>query len=234
MNTFLYLIDMSHAGNTSGVDRYISTLLRGLRGIPHLDICWIHLRHDNELLFSKEEQMEYYTKITIPLPQDYDAIIAEKYWIKRYNQQILRLTRHLFEGRDNCVLHLHTLNLIDLALLIKEHFPCKIITHLHCIPWKGSFNSDRLKFHRLYEDYYVRKKWEDKNSFLTNHGELQSYTQADKIVCVTECAAVFLQKVMQIPERKIAIIPNGIDDFRKDPMPATTANRQSIKILRTQ
>ena len=213
----LFLIDMAHADNTSGVDRYLETLLIGLAAYPFIHIHWIHLRDDNIMLLHCEEQHDSYTKITIPLPQQYNEIIAERFWIRQYNEQVFRLTEHLFRGKQNCILHLHTLNLIDLTVFIREQVPCKIITHLHCIPWKMHYNTDKRKFNELYQQVYVNESPEvNVNDFITNNCELQSYTDADHVVCVTRCAVDFLTKVMGKADENITVIPNGIDDFVQD------------------
>ena len=133
-------MDMASADNTSGVDRYIGSLLRGLESHPAVHVYWIHLVHDNTRLFCREEHCGYYQKITVPLPQQFKEIIAERFWMRKYNELIFRLVGRLFENKSGIILHLHTLNLIDMALYIREQVPCKIITHLHCIPWKGYYN----------------------------------------------------------------------------------------------
>ncbi|MEA5046943.1 MAG: hypothetical protein VB075_20550 [Petrimonas sp.] len=158
----LYLIDMSHASNTSGVDRHVSTLISGLQDVANIQVYWIHLRNDGTLLFPKEEKIGHYVKYSIPLPQQYNTIIAERFWIRKYNEQVYRLIKHLFEGKENCIIHLHTLNLIDLAVYIRELTGCKIITHLHCIPWKGLYNSNKKRFNRLYELTYTNKNKAEK------------------------------------------------------------------------
>lgn len=151
-------MDMSHANNTSGVDRYMGTLLKGLQNYPFIKVHWIHLRHDLSILFHSEEQTPFYTKITIPLPQQFNEIILKKFWINRYNEQVYRIIRDLFEKKKNIILHIHTLNLIDLAIFIRTKIGCKIITHLHCIPWKGLYNSDTQRFNELYNLIYIKRK----------------------------------------------------------------------------
>ncbi|WP_420187414.1 glycosyltransferase family 4 protein [Bacteroides pyogenes] len=215
MNTInLFVMDMAHAGNTSGVDRYIEMLLKGLESYSAIHVCWIHLRHDEKMLFHYEENTHFYTKITIPLPQQYREIISERFWIRKYNEQVFRITKHLFKNKKNCILHLHTLNLIDLAVLIRENISCKIITHLHCIPWKGYYNTSKTLFNELYRQMYLHheKNIESKN-FITNNCELQSYTDADHIICVTQCAVDFLKKGMNEPNYNISVISNGMNDF---------------------
>lgn len=210
----LYILDMSLADNTSGVDRYIETLLKGLEAYPFIHVHWIHLRHDKSILFYKEEQAAFYTKITIPLPQQYKEIIIEKFWIQKYNEQIFRLVKHLFENKQNCILHLHTLNLIDLALLIKGYISCKIITHLHCIPWKAYYDTNKRNFNKLYKQVYLDNlDWIDSESFITNNCEIQSYNEVDHVICVTKCAVDFLRRVMHKTENNISVIPNGINNL---------------------
>lgn len=227
----LYIIDMSDASNTSGVDRYVNTLINGLRYYPKIKVHWIHLRNDGKLLFPKEEKIEHYVKYTIPMPQQYNTIITDRFWIRKYNDQVHRLTKHLFRGKENCIIHLHTLNLIDLAVYIREQINCKIITHLHCIPWKGLYNSDKKRFNELYKLTYEGGKPEKKPSsemYVTNNCELQSYADPDALICVTRCVVNFLEKCIHRFTDNIHVIPNGIDDSSFD-----TNNREKKTILNT-
>lgn len=207
---------MSHAANTSGVDRYIGTLIGGLRNFLEIKTHWIHLRNDNTLLFPKEETTRHYIKCTIPLPQQYHTIISERFWLRKYNEQVYRLTKHLFDRKKNCIIHLHTLNLIDLAVYIREQTGCKIITHLHCIPWKDLYNSDKERFNKLYKHTYLnngQKSSPNPETYVTNNCELQSYTAPDALLCVTDSAVDFLKNCIRHHTKNIQVIPNGIDDF---------------------
>ena len=228
----LFLIDMSHADNTSGVDRHVETLLKGLASYPFIHVYWIHLRNDNTMLFHREECNDSYTKITIPLPQQYNEIIADRFWIRKYNEQVFRITEHLFKNKQNCILHLHTLNLIDLAAFIREQIPCKIITHLHCIPWKAYYDTDKRKFNELYRQVYVDKSPEiNPQDFVTNNCELQSYTDADHVVCVTRCAVDFLRQIMGKSDENVSVIPNGIDDFANEILISDSDDSEEFRLL---
>lgn len=214
----LFLMDISHASNTSGVDRYMGTLIGGLRDFANIRVHWIHFTDDKFLLYPKEETIGNYIKFSIPLPQYYDAILAERYWNRKYDEQVYRLTKHLFEGKENVIIHLHTLNLIDLAVYIREREKCKIITHLHCIPWKGLYNKDKKRFNRLYELTYTEVGDKEKPTpqmYVTNYCELQSYSEPDALVCVTKCAVDFLKKCIHSYSDNVFVIPNGIEDYNR-------------------
>lgn len=210
----LYIMDIATAGITSGVDRHIETLLDGLRACPDMHVYRIQLLHDRNLIMHRVEKNEYYTKVTLPLPQNYKEIVAEKFWMQKYNEHVFRIIKDIFPREGHCILHLHTLNLIDLALLVKQHVHCKIITHLHCIPWKEYYNSDEDTFNFLYRLALPNSgKAINPALFVTNNSELDSYALADHIISVTRCGTDFLVNRMKISRSKITIVHNGINDY---------------------
>ena len=91
----LYLLDMSCEDNTSGVDRYVGSLLAGLESVPFIHVYRIQFLSGN-ILFHKEEKKKNYTQVVIPLPQQSNEIIVERYWFQKYNEQFFPLVRHLF------------------------------------------------------------------------------------------------------------------------------------------
>lgn len=215
----LYIMDISYAYGMNGVDRYLEILLKGLEVYNNINICWIHFVHDNTCVFIKEVTLKCGKKITIPLPQHSDEIMSEKYWNDKFNKYLFKLLKCEFSNKKRCIFHIHTLNLIDTAVYIKNMLSisceCKIITHLHCIPWKSLINHNQNRlFNVLYQYYYIDSTHlnKHKEEFITNSSEFRSYHNSDQIICVTQCAADFLNKVMDVDKRKITIIPNGIND----------------------
>lgn len=207
-------MDMTKFGDTSGVDRYLDVLTKGLQHIPYIQLHRIQLIEGGKLLFVRRKQLpEGGILVQIPLPLCLSEFLTKSFWIKKYNEQVYRLTYDLFDKKERIILHLHTLNLIDLACYIKEQIPtCRIITHLHCIPWKALYNNNTLLFNYLYEMYYVRQQTSyDKKAFLCFESEWKAYHNADRVVCVTDCARNFLAHIM---ERKsgVYVIPNGMED----------------------
>ena len=213
-SVYLYIMDIGVAGVTSGVDRHIEKMLEGLKCYTFIHVYRIQFLNDKNLIMHRKEHCDFYTKLTFPLPQDYKEIISEKYWMQKYNEHIYHIIRDIFPDKKVCILHLHTLNLIDLALLIKQHIDCKIITHLHCIPWKNFYNSNERLFNNLYQ--LGRSKTNRiiaPNMYVTNNCELDSYTLSDHIISVTQCGTDFLTNTMEIPKSKITMVHNGMNDY---------------------
>ncbi len=226
----LFLLDISVAENTSGVDRYIKTLIFGLKSYSSIQVYRICLIRNEKLLFPKQKKTGKCTEIFIPFPQISSEIISERYWLQKYNEQVYRLIAHLFKPEEKNIIHIHTLNLIDLAALIRKKIPCKIITHLHCIPWKNLYNTDRHRFNILYALELLKSDNNtDENLFIVNNCEIDSYTIPDQIICVTQCAKSFLIDIMKQKGKLIDIIPNGIQDFKI--ASKSKKNSKEVKLL---
>ncbi len=216
----LFLMDMTNFGNTSGVDRYLEVLIKGLQRVPSVRLHRIQLIEGGDRLFVRRVRLpEGGVFVQIPLPRCLSEILTKSFWTRKYNEQVYRLIHDLFEGKERIIFHLHTLNLIDLACYVRERVPtCRIITHLHCIPWKALYNTDRPSFNRLYEVYYVQRGIpREKEPYLRLESEWNAYHRADRVVCVTDCAREFLGRLMG-RKQGVHVIPNGMGD--EDTMPA--------------
>ncbi|SCG93559.1 glycosyltransferase family 4 protein [uncultured Bacteroides sp.] len=224
----LFLIDMSEDGTVSGVTRYLETLLRGLAAHSDIDVCWIRLIHSRRRLIHRQMRVDRHMEYIIPLPLAMDSIINESFWNQKYNAVVFHIIRHLFEGKKNIILHTHTLNLIDLSLYIRSKVDCKIITHLHCIPWKGIYNRNLGHFNHLYEMAYLHSTPETDRKLILSDWEYRSYTKADRLICVTRCGADFIRKGITEVLPPMDIIPNGMDDFYEKRM----VGRKKDKLIR--
>lgn len=210
----LFLMDMTESNTTSGVDRYLDMLLKGMAWYPDINVYRIKFLHSTTELLYTDENKGHYREITIPLPQLMNHIIDECFWMQKYNEVVYHLINHLFNEKKRILIHTHTLNLIDLALYIRSKINCHIITHLHCMPWKSLYNHNRRRFNILYEDAYLKPlanyRWQQ---FIGSSWELRAYEKSDSIICVTECARKFVRQISSDRSTTVDVIPNGIADF---------------------
>lgn len=197
-------------GNTNGVDRYISSLIYGLSTNEKYNVIYISFLLDSNKIFIDKRKYGNCTYIEVPTPGKHHLFQDKSYWLDKYNEQLFKLIENEFDNTRFSILHIHYLNLITLALEIKKHIPVKIITHLHCIPWKNVYSINKEKYNFIHWRYI--KKDYAANNYITNINELESYQKCDKIICCAECGKDFLLNIAKVPEQHIVTICNGIED----------------------
>lgn len=210
MNTnppLLILAEMTTAGATTGVNRYVSMWLNASADVP-LRVVYLRFENDRFRFAIRRVQEARYLRIDIPLPEAVPVLVGRRDRMRRYMDAIFPQIRDCFE--DSCTLHLHTINLIDLALRARQEVRCRTILHLHCIPWKNLYNSDPPRFARLQKRWSAPHKTDARDYYVISN-EQEAYEGADEIVCVTHSGRKFLER-LGIPAEKITVIYNGLPD----------------------
>lgn len=223
-------INICRDGSFSGVQRYIECLTSSLSYNKTILVYLIEITSSRSIIYEKRCTNGNFTKIIIPLPKDELRLFRCSYDLLRYFDWVWNQLLDCFDENDNTVIHVNSLNAIDLALKMKSFFiKSKIITHLHCIPWKNCYNTDIKRFNKLYSNYYIDINEEKhKEEFMVCQSEYDSYVKSDMIICATECAKTFLIKVFNIECAKIKIIVNGIEDAY---LPSNRVCNSKINIL---
>lgn len=205
----LILMDMTNAGNINGVSRCVQVLAESFARDKDFNVTWVRFTH-NIVENVGFQITKGYTLLRIPLPKDIATFLRLKSVRRTYWQEAYKTLLPYLDG--NPILHIHTLNLMELALFIKKQLPCKIVTHLHCLPWKGLYNTNIKCFNQLYERYYIKKDFSNPLQYIRQEHECLAYTRSDCLVCVTECARDFIQHVCP-NHTDIRVVTNGIQDL---------------------
>lgn len=207
MGRHVVMMDMTKVGNINGVARCIMTLSEGLSRNHSICVTWIRFVHGCQSCQNNEINTRLRI-VQIPLPNDISSFLAngkirEKYWAEAYNRLLPAL-------KDSTILHVHTLNLMEFALLVKKHTNIKIVTHLHCIPWKNLYNNRPEHFNLLYRKYYINRDYNNWKEYILHEYEWNSYIKSDVIICVTECARQFIHNVCPFKKSNVEVVYNGI------------------------
>lgn len=210
MKQHIVMMDMTKAGSINGVTRCITTLSEGLGRNRSLQVIWIRFIHGIKHYQDKYVRHGLHI-IQIPLPDDVSRFLANSKLRERYWTEVYHRLQPVFQGSP--ILHIHTLNLIEFALLVKMHTGSKIVSHIHCMPWKGLYNTNIELFNRLYNKYYIQKDYSHPELFIRQHHEFLVYTQSDFIICVTECAKEFIHNICPNHVSNISVVVNGIYDW---------------------
>jgi glycosyltransferase involved in cell wall biosynthesis len=147
------------------------------------------------------------TKLGKEITIDYDDI----YLLEEYPEIF---AKHIFKfGVDEkTILHIHTLNLGNIALFLKKMTGCKIVTHLHCMPYRCFYDVNIDQYNKLQN--YVNLGVYEKTLLLTkNDNDL--FVGSDEIITVSKDGEFFLKNL----GFKSTLIPNAIKPFRIERSP---------------
>ena len=208
----IVLMNLTVANSVSGVNRYMEILQRNLKEIVYITVHTVTLIEDKNMFFRQICKAGNSIEAVLPLPVNPYLIIKEEYWMNRYTEIIADIICPYFKGLRNLIWHTHCINLANLAVILKKSLGGKIITHLHCIPWKMNLENNIEKFNDLY--YKFQKK--EYGYLEDNFVETVAYRISDHIICVTFSGKDYLTMSRQIASSKISVVYNGIEDYTGD------------------
>jgi len=206
----IIFLEMFVPGNTNGVTRCIQVIANALAKDKAYNISWIRFLCGGNCQEFEASKKDYTVKI-IPLPTDVNSFLSNSQIRQKFWEETISEIVHV--AGEVPILHIHTLNLIEFAIIVKQRILCKIVTHLHCIPWKSLFNKDVNKFNKYYQNYYLNAKHKSAINFVYNPYEWNCYCKSDCVICVTECARDYIIKNCEKHIDNIQVVPNGMMDI---------------------
>lgn len=209
MKLNLYILHVEDNRRITGVDRHIQTFIEAIKDLNFINCYYIAIcKNESMICIHKKHITNNCFKISIPLPHKDIGILNNHEQLILYSQELIEILHPFLYDKENRIIHIHTLNLIAIGLQIKKTYPCKIISHLHCIPWKYRIDRSIEGFNYLIRKY--SKRFLKRHELLYVLGEQLVYEQSDAIICVTKNAKDFV-KNMQIKKKPpIYVVPNGI------------------------
>ena len=147
----------------------------------------------------------------VPLPISSEEMIENNYWFSEYNKLVERLFIPYLD--NNSIFHIQTMNLISLAILLRQKYYCKIVSHIHCIPWKYKYSSNQLLFNQIYYRLNIGENVNENHliHFATSN-ELEIIKKSDAIICVTKSSKDYYERYFHATPEKMFCIYNGIRD----------------------
>lgn len=227
----LYFIDMAIAGHMNGVTRCIQVLVNSFSKEEDFAVTWMHFENSDKCNTLQTEQRNGYTYVFVSLPRSLgDFLLSEQRQVALWTEVMPQILNNV-QPNEPLILHVHTLNLIKFALFIRERRDCRIVTHLHCIPWKALYNRNLSLFLELYERYYIRHDYSQPAAFILYRYEELCYTQSDCLICVTQCARKFIHDMFPSRSLPVHVVYNGIADMVTDESAATRFLHQPVRLL---
>lgn len=205
----------------TGIDRYLEMYNKGVRAKKengNIKIHSIYLTNDMKALFPKiETNREGELSAIIPLPQNSKLLFKDAFWKDKYMKVLSEMLQPFFVNISNPIFQYHNLFLSNLAIELKDKFGGKIITHLHCLPWKFNSNNNDELFNKLYQLYEDK----DFDTFSKEENSTVQYKSSDKIICLSEVAKDYLIDIHHVEKSRIKIVINGLE-----PLPALPGRKE--------
>lgn len=210
----LIIAEMLCENITNGVSRYSEMLYGGLPKDLY-GIIYIKLVFSRKIMLPKRIIHKEYMEMVVPLPVNSEEIIENFYWLYEYNRLVEQIIAPYLE--NEFIFHIQTMNLISLAVLLRQKYNCKIVSHIHCIPWKYKYSSNQLLFNQIYYRLNIAENINELHlaHFVTSN-EINIIRESDAIICVTKSSKDYYERYLHAMPEKIFCIYNGIRDELHD------------------
>lgn len=190
----------------TGVDRYLEMYNEGINSYNNLKVHSVLLTNDKGCIFPRIEYKNGILSAIIPLPLNSNLLFMDTYWKSKVMNVITEMLFPYLSKKQNLIFQYHNLFLSDLSIALKNKFGGKILTHLHCLPWKYSFNRNIKQFNKLYE----LSQCADYETFKEIENSKVQYKESDAIICLSKVAQDYLINIHQINKDQTIIIQNGL------------------------
>lgn len=200
----VYLLNIQYSGTFSGVDRHIELLMYGLSKISGIRLYYLKFLVNSKEIFIDKDISTFGEIWTMPYPYEEQKYIFNDEYSDCFYGYVTRILSDVFQRKRNRILYVHTLNLIKFAEVVNRTYKSKILTHLHCIPWRQKINSNLIDF------MYISRHGANKpHNMICSDVEWRSYQKAQHIVCVSNSGKEFLRSIgVNTP---ITVVYNGLD-----------------------
>lgn len=220
----LIIAEMLCENITNGVSRYSEMLHSGLPKDLY-EISYIKFVFSRKIMLPKRIIHKEHIEMIVPLPINSEEILENSYWFSEYN----RLVEHIISPylENDFIFHIQTMNLISLAVFLRQKYNCKIVSHIHCIPWKYKYSSDQLRFNQIYYRLNIAENINETHltHFVTSN-EVNIIGESDAIICVTKSSKDYYERYLHAVPEKIFCIYNGIRDELRN---STLKERLSVQ-----
>ena len=203
----LDVVMFSILSNTrTGVDTFIETS----RQWVEKEGCKVHLIYIVDVKYGlpKVKKRNGNIRAELPMPENMPALLSDSDKQTAYFLHCYRILSSYFSTMQNIIWHVQVPFLARLASIFRKNLGGAIITHVHIIPWKGYYDSDEIKFNKIYASYvdgYIHNLGNDRF-------EEYAYSVSDLVICVTESGKKHIMDTYNISSDKIKVVPNGILD----------------------
>ena len=203
----LYIFNETRRGALFGVGTYIRELTVALKD-SNINICVVNLISDKPQILT--EEIDGIKHWHFPLAISDQRTIDYNKQLELYYHNIAYLLRLRIKDKKDLIFHLNYWQSGKLAKELKNAFDCRIVAVAHFSEWgfKIFDNLPRLRniLNEKSSDSFgenLKKSFEEEKLY---------YSNADRIICLSNYMQEILCKDYRLDSEKISVIPNGLFD----------------------
>lgn len=204
----IYIFNEESRAAVYGIGTYIRQVVKCLRDNPEIMLNVVVLNSTyKEVTIAK---MEGYTCFHIP-NCDIPNITPERYF---RNIWFLFMSNACISPDDNLIFHLNYTDTYPLVGLMRRYYPyCKIIFTIHYQNWCFHLNGNVSFFKQIISERESLVVGSEKKNILDGFDkEKRLYQSVDRVICLSEFTKSLLHEVYQVPDKKISLVYNGVQD----------------------
>lgn len=196
----------SHArGMRYGIGTYINQLSKSLLEYTDLSLFLINYNSTDYKEFEVIIKGNRMKEIHIPSPKTTYGIGSVK---EKYAERIVDLLSTIISTSNRIVFQVNSLDALPIARVLKSKFPFPVVSVIHSAEWQFIFKGNKKKF---LEAWY-RKGDLNNEKLEPILKEKELFELSDMIFSVTFYMRDFIVKHYHIPEEKVRVVHNGIDN----------------------
>jgi glycosyltransferase involved in cell wall biosynthesis len=186
-----------------GIGTYISELVQSLLTHSTLTIFVVSYMNSEHKELTVRQTADRYTELFVPVPAT--GRRNNLSFEDRYASVVVKLLSPFVPGSGKVIFQMNYIDDLAIAKAIRLKYDHPVISIVHFAQFQQLFFGNRLKLKGLNID-----KPSDNIEF-TLSKEKEFYNVSDHIVSVTSYMKEFLANEFKIPESKISVVRNGID-----------------------
>lgn len=227
----LYIINKVSRAAMYGIGTYVRQLESFLSDMEGLRMNVISMRSDaHELRISHKNNIRY-----IDVPDRLNEHLYEtEEQARKYLKSVMYILKPHIETDGKLIFQLNYIYRPYYPDLFKQFFPCcKVITTIHYIDWCFTLNGNTSYFKRIIgmqeSSIQDQRELEINRTFKV---EKEFFQKVDCIICLSKYTFGLLRECYDIPEEKISLVYNGLqDEYRKRSLEEIALLKENYYIL---
>ena len=199
----LYIINSTSRAADYGVGTYIQQVLNAVKK-RQFSVNIVYLFSEEDSMVYEEDNVRF-IKITSPRVGRSSSEV-----ISRYYRNVYYFLSPYISKQDDIVFHFNLIQGEELIRILKQKFKCRILLTVHYMTWSFALLGDMEHLKKIIATPESKEDERLVDSFFYERDYINE--NVDHVIAIAEHSYNTLCSIYNIPDGKITLIPNGLQD----------------------